>query len=170
MISFLKNKQYTYIFVCGNSMKAKNALWWILAQSLIAMISSLYYGRYGDPIANMEYWYFFSPLNALVPCELCRYARILMYPIVLLSIIALYRNDKKVTDYIIPLSSLWLILEIYHYTLQKVDFVTSFTCTAANPCDALQVNYFWFITIPMLCGIAFLVILLLALYIRKKNA
>lgn len=150
-------------------MKAKWALWLILAQALIAMTWSLYYGRYGDPIANMEYWYFFSPINALAPCELCWYARILMYPIVFLVIIALYKKDWKVTQYTIPLSILWLCLEIYHYTLQKVNFVTSFTCTAANPCNALEVNYLWFITIPLMCGTAFLVILLLSLYLKKKN-
>ena len=150
-------------------MKAKKTLWRIFWQALVAMLWSLYYGRYGDPIQNIEYGYFFSPINALAPCELCRYARILMYPIVFLSAIALYKNDSKVTQYIIPLASIWLGLEIYHYTLQKVDFVTSFTCTAANPCNALEVNYFGFVTIPFLCGLAFAIILGLALYFRKQN-
>lgn len=150
-------------------MKTKGALRWIFGQSLVAMCGSLYYGRYGDPIANIEYWYFFSPLNALAPCELCRYARILMYPIVLLSIIALVRKDRKVVNYTIPISIIWLCLEVYHYTLQKTDITTGFACTLNNPCNALEVNYFWFVTIPMLCGIAFLVILLLSLYIRKRN-
>jgi disulfide bond formation protein DsbB len=151
------------------NMKTKQALWGIFAQSLVAMTWSLYYWRYWDPIANMDYWYFFSPLNALAPCELCRYARILMYPIVFLSAIALYTNDKKVVKYTLPLSGIGLLLEIYHYTLQKTDFVTSFTCTAANPCDALGVNYLWFITIPFLCGVAFAVIFALSMYIYRKN-
>jgi hypothetical protein len=49
-------------------------------------------------------------------------------------------------------------LEIYHYLLQKFRIPTSQFCTSANPCSALEVNYFDFITIPFLCGVAFIII------------
>jgi len=146
-------------------------MWIIFWQSLIAMLGSLYYGRYGDPITN--FWSTpdqrFNSDNKFLPCELCRYARILMYPIVWISFIAILRKKTQaLLDIIIAASVFWLALEIYHYTLQKVAISNSFVCTAFNPCDALHVNYLGFITIPFLCGIAFLVILTAAIIMKRK--
>ena len=153
-------------------MKRKNTLQWIiLVQATVAMLWSLYYWLYGDPIVNIQSWEYFNSLNALTPCELCRYARILMYPIIMISLVWILRKKIDYIYTIIPLSILWLWLEIYHYWLQKVNIGNSFLCTYANPCNALEVNYFWFITIPMLCWIAFLVILscCLALHFKHKE-
>lgn len=143
----------------------------ILAQSTLAMLWSLYYGFYGDPVLNMQTWDMFNSLNALTPCELCRYARILMYPIVLISLMWIIRKNRKYIYTVIPFTILWLWLEIYHYGLQKVDIGTSFVCTYANPCNALEVNYFWFVTIPFLCWLAFLIILssCLAIHFSHKE-
>ncbi|MCB9807281.1 hypothetical protein H6768_05390 [Candidatus Peribacteria bacterium] len=57
-----------------------------------------------------------------------------------------------------------MALEAFHYILQKPGLVGKLTienpfgCTTANPCAALNVDYFGFITIPLLCFIAFAVI------------
>ena len=141
----------------------------IACQSVVATLWSLYYWFYWDPFINFQTWYFFNSLNALSPCTLCRYARILMYPIVVLSVVGIIRKKK---EYIYPtmvLSTIWLWLEIYHYALQKFDIQTSQFCTMNNPCNALEVNYLWFITIPFLCWVAFLVILINCIIIHKKH-
>ena len=68
----------------------------IFFQSLLATIGSLYLGFYGDPVLNFFYtgdW--FNPENAFAICDLCRYARILMYPLVFISGVALIRNDNQ---------------------------------------------------------------------------
>ncbi len=138
----------------------------IFFQSLIATVWSLYYGFYGDPIANSIAWDMFNPANGFLPCELCWYARILMYPLVWISWIAWIRDDWKSIYTMIPFVVLGIWLELYHYLLQKnPNLETSFTCTANNPCDALWVNYFGFLTIPLLCLIAFCVIWLSIIYI-----
>ncbi len=150
----------------------RNGLWIVLIQSSVAMLGSLYYGRYGDPVSNIlsgDMSQLFNPNNSLIPCELCRYARILMYPIVFLSIMGLVYRDKRILHYILPISAVWIALEAYHYLLQKVNIPSSYFCTASNPCDALQVNYFWFITIPLLCGIAFTVIFTTIMIMRSHK-
>ena len=81
-----------------------------------------------------------------------------MYPLVFISGVALVKEDKRFTDYVLPLSVPGLLLAFYHYGLQKLNFPNPFQCTAANPCSALQVNYLGFITIPLLELIAFCVI------------
>lgn len=130
----------------------------IFVQALIATLGSLYYSYFGDPILNLQTGQLFSLMNWLVPCDLCRWARILMYPLVFISGIALIEKSTKYALTVLIISKIGIFLELYHYLLQKVNISTSFTCTFANPCNALEVNYFWFITIPFLCLLAFLII------------
>src|SRR5699024_12645446 len=75
--------------------------------SLIATIGSLY----------------FSEVRQYVPCEFCWYQRILMYPIVVISLIALIRQDFVAKYYIRALSILVIIMGCYHNALHKVSFI-----------------------------------------------
>lgn len=150
-------------------LKAKKIHYLLFIQALLAMVWSLYYWWYWDPVVNAQTGFRFSPLNALAPCELCRYARILMYPLVLISFLWIIRKKWDYIYTVIPFASLWLLLEIYHYSMQKFDIANIFTCTYSNPCNALEVNYLWFITIPFLCWTAFLVILTCCYFIHKAN-
>jgi len=96
-----------------------------------------------------------------------------MYPIVIVSYVGIAKQDKRFTDYLLPLSGLGIVLELYHYALQKFPIPTFFTCSQANPCNALQVDYFGFITIPFLALIAFSVIFILSVLntlVNRKHA
>ena len=130
------------------------------------MLGSLYYQYAGDPIANISHWLLFAAWYT--PCILCRWARILMYPIVLLSAIGIWKKDISIVNYILPMSIGGIWLEIYHYMLQKTDRLSVDTfCTKAAPCSALQVDYFGFITIPFLCLLAFIVICVGCIIVKK---
>ena len=97
----------------------------------------------------------------------------MMYPILPLAIIGWIRKSRDILWYIFLVTVPGIILEIYHYTLQKTAIANPFGCTAANPCDALKVDYFGFITIPFLCLTAFVVICVtsaIMLYTNKKSA
>lgn len=134
----------------------------IFLQALVATLGSLYYSTYGDIVANLVTGDLFTTANGLVPCQLCWFARILMYPLVFISTVGIVKNDKRFTDYVLPLSLLGVVLEVYHYSLQMLPIRTHFGCTLENPCNALQVAYFGFITIPFLALVAFVVISVLA--------
>lgn len=141
----------------------------IFIVSLTATLGSLYYGYFGDPLAQIATGDYFNPDNALTICELCRYARILTYPITILSGVALARRDANIAVYTAIFSFLCLILESYHYGLQKFNIPTSQLCTWSKPCNALDINYLWFITIPFLCGVAALIIFIASLMIITKK-
>lgn len=141
----------------------------IFFQALLATLGSLYYGRYGDPVVNLMSGDLFNPANGYSPCTLCRYARILMYPLTLISLVGIIKKSYDAVDYMIIPVVLGILLELYHYSLQKFPISTSAFCTKANPCNALQVDYFGFITIPFLCLIAFVVIAIVILLIKKAN-
>jgi hypothetical protein len=81
-----------------------------------------------------------------------------MYPILLISGVGVLTASLETARFTLPFVSLGIPLEAYHYILQKVSISTSEVCTLVNPCNAMEVNYFGFLTIPGLCLIAFLVI------------
>lgn len=141
----------------------------IFLQALVATLGSLYYSTYGDPVVNLTSGRLFPSSGGFEPCELCWFGRILMYPLVVLSGVALLKEDRKFTDYVLPMSIPGLLLGFYHYGLQKLSFPNPFRCTAANPCSALQVNYLGFITIPLLEFVAFCVITGLAVWQVKTR-
>lgn len=133
----------------------------IFVQALLAVLGSLYYSTFGDPVANLQAGNLIPLDNGLEPCELCWFARILMYPMLLISYMGIAKQDKKFTDYLLPLVALGIPLELYHYAIQKLPIATYFGCSNANPCNALQVNYFGFITIPLLALLGFIVLAIL---------
>ncbi len=92
-----------------------------------------------------------------------------MYPMTVISMVALIKEDRRFTNYILPISISGIILSFYHYGLQKLNFPNPFKCTAVNPCSALQVNYFGFVTIPFLALVAYIVITVLAVWYIKTR-
>lgn len=124
----------------------------------MAMFSPLYFSNFGDPVYEYITGTWFDTSDALFPCQLCWWARIMMFPIVPLSLIALYTKSKPILAYIYAISIPGMALEIFHYLLQKINIPNPFGCTAANPCAAIDVDYFGVMTIPFLCLVAFVVI------------
>lgn len=113
---------------------------------------------------------FFSERMGFIPCTLCWYQRILMYPLVFLLGIAFYRNDKKIFVYALPLSLLGICVSSYHYAMQKVPSLQEFSaCTSGVPCSGQYINWFGFVTIPFLALIAFITITILMLILWKKK-
>jgi disulfide bond formation protein DsbB len=114
---------------------------WVAA--LIATIGSLY----------------FSEVLHYIPCTLCWYQRIFMYPLAIILGIAFYQNDKGVTQYALPLSIVGMVISGYHTVLQKIPYLQQFEmCTSGVPCAKDYLNWLGFITIPMLAFIAFTII------------
>lgn len=141
----------------------------IFAQALIATLWSLYLGFYGDPILNLQTRDLFNADNALKICILCRYARILMYPLVFISGVALITNDPKVRKYMIPSVVLGIIVESYQWWMMIFPTLTGGVCDPNNPCTVPYLNYFWFITIPLLALTAFIVIGAMILRAMKQQ-
>ncbi|MCF6330752.1 MAG: disulfide oxidoreductase [Sulfurimonas sp.] len=115
---------------------------------------------------------FFSEIMEFPPCMLCWYQRILMYPLVIIFLIGLFPFDKNVFRYSIPFVILGWIIALYHNLLQYEIISKSMTpCSQGIPCSIKYVNYFGFISIPMLSLISFSIILtLLFLFFKRKNS
>lgn len=126
---------------------------WLVA--LVAMGGSLY----------------FSEVRQFVPCSLCWYQRILMYPLVFILGIASFRQDVGVRVYALPLSVLGGLIAIYHVLEQNVPgFGAPGLCRVGVPCSAKYINWLGFISIPVLSLTAFTLITALLLSLRKPGA
>lgn len=122
--------------------------------SIIAMVGSL----------------FFSERMGFIPCTLCWYQRILMYPLVVFLGIAFYRNDREIYKYILPISIIGILMSSYHYALQKIPSMHEFSsCTSGVPCTGQYINWFGFVTIPFLALIAFIFITIMMLILWKRK-
>jgi disulfide bond formation protein DsbB len=125
---------------------------WVAA--LIATIGSLY----------------FSEVLHYIPCTLCWYQRIFMYPLAIILGVAFYQNDKGVSKYALPLSIVGMVISGYHTVLQKVPYFQQFEmCSSGVPCSKDYINWLGFITIPMLAFIAFTIITISLFFIVYKH-
>ena len=112
---------------------------------------------------------FFSEIMNFVPCSLCWYQRIFMYPLVFIFLINLLYPDRSVFKYSFPLVIIGLFISIYHNLLiLKIIPETLSPCISGVPCSVDYLNYFGFITIPLLSFIAFLTIFILLIAYKRR--
>ncbi len=112
---------------------------------------------------------FFSEVMKFVPCSMCWYQRIFMYPLVFIFLINIMYPDKKVIKYSLPLVLIGLIISIYHNLLMW-DIIpeTIVPCVSGVPCSTVYINWFNFITIPLLSLSAYSSIFILLLILKRK--
>ena len=126
---------------------------WVV--SLVAMFGSLY----------------FSEIKGFIPCELCWYQRILMYPLTLILGIGTFQNDISVKKFVLPLSIIGGSISLMHYLEQKIPgFGGIKPCVSGVPCSAQYINWFGFITIPFLALVAFVIIACCMVFIKSKKS
>lgn len=98
---------------------------------------------------------YFSEVLGLIPCELCWYQRILMYPLTLILGMAALENRPGVYRTALPLSVLGAIIAAYHSWLQVSG--SSGTCSIGVGCATVQYRALG-LTVPNLSLIAFVLI------------
>lgn len=117
---------------------------------------------------------FYSEVIKFPPCSLCWWARIFMYPLVILFGVALWLKDRKVWQYVLPMLGIGLIVSIYH------NLGYYFGESSALPCDASGVSCYQhlvsefggYISIPMLSltsVVSVLVVILVAYFYKKQG-
>ena len=111
---------------------------------------------------------YFSEIMKLVPCVLCWYQRICMYSLIAISAVSIMRKDKAIADYVLPLSIVGLAIAIYHNLLYYSILPESVApCTQGISCTTKQIEWFGFITIPLLSMLTFALITLIMIIYRR---
>ncbi|MFT4416864.1 disulfide oxidoreductase [Fredinandcohnia humi] len=113
---------------------------------------------------------YFSEIQKYIPCELCWYQRIFMYPLVIILGIAIFKKNYSIALYTFILSLIGGSISIYHYLIQKVPVFgeNSLSCGIV-PCTSQYINWFGFITIPFLALIGFTIIAITSFLTLKKT-
>ncbi|MBB6283863.1 disulfide formation protein C [Geobacillus subterraneus] len=122
--------------------------------SLVATLGSLY----------------FSEVLGFIPCDLCWFQRIFMYPQVIILGIAIARKDFPAARYSLALSLVGGLISLYHYALQKIPFFQDYAISCGRvPCTGQYMNWLGFITIPFLALTAFTMIIFLSLAVMRRQ-
>lgn len=118
----------------------------------------------------------FSDIFNMVPCKLCVYQRIVIFPQVILLAVALYKKHHDIIpDYSIALTCIAIPLSIFHYMLQMTDapsvhaFAPCDITGQAPSCSGYYVIQYGYITIPMMALTSSLLILFLMIIRKKLN-
>ena len=113
---------------------------------------------------------YFSEIRKFIPCELCWYQRIMMYPLVLILGIATFQGDFRVQKYGRPMAAIGGFISLMHYLEQKVPGFSGIKpCVTGVPCSGQYINWLGFITIPFLALIAFILIIICMCMIKGEK-
>jgi disulfide bond formation protein DsbB len=113
---------------------------------------------------------YFSEVRAFVPCSLCWYQRIFMYPLVLILGLASFRQDKKIIPYVLPLSVVGGLIALWHVLEENIPSLSIPVCNVGVPCTLKYVNYLGFITIPVMALTAFTLITFILFGVLKSRS
>lgn len=122
---------------------------------------------------------FFQVYEGYLPCELCWWQRICMYPLALILSVAFFTKDRfGFLRYAVPLLVIGTGVSVFHNTLYYVSMWqrlhptgTITTCSFKGPsCTAVYIEWLGFITIPFLALTAFAVIAFaLRMYVKRER-
>jgi disulfide bond formation protein DsbB len=130
-------------------------IWLAATVAATSTLGSLIYSEYFD----------------LIPCRLCWYQRIAMYPLALILIIAAVRRDSGGARlYGVPLAMIGTAIAAYHYLIQQFPSLESGACDLSAPCSAAYVWKYDFISIPYMALAGFALILVLLLTTEKTSS
>jgi disulfide bond formation protein DsbB len=115
---------------------------------------------------------YYSLHAGFIPCELCWYQRIAMYPLVVVLGVGWLRGDGKAWITALPFVVVGVPLALYHWLVERVpSFAESSSCSAFAPCTAPYFEKLGFVTLAWMSLSSFLLIgTLLALFVTAQRS
>lgn len=105
---------------------------------------------------------YFSEVADYVPCRLCWFQRIAMYPIALVALIALLRRDRGARWYLVPMAAIGAAISTYHYLIERGVLNDSESCALFGPsCADVWFEEFGFVTLAFMALAGFVAVIVL---------
>jgi hypothetical protein len=102
---------------------------------------------------------FYSEVKGFLPCELCWFQRICMYPLVAVLGVGLLRRERGSRWYAAPLVAIGAPLALYHWLVERVpSLAESSSCSAFVPCSVPYFEELGYVTLAFMDMSAFLLI------------
>lgn len=113
---------------------------------------------------------FFGEVMQLPPCVLCWYQRICMFPLVVILPAGMFPLDLKVVRYALPLATIGWMFAAFHVLLMAGVIPENIRpCTQGVPCSEKVIEWFGFVTIPLLAVVAFSIIIALLVMAHRRG-
>jgi disulfide bond formation protein DsbB len=145
----------------------------VVGARVLAPVSSLA-RRFGEGLNGVSLWLawlvatvatvgslYFSEVADYVPCRLCWFQRIAMYPLAGILLIAALRRDRNVKWYALPLAVAGLGVSSYHYLIEWKPALGDGACSVGPSCTDVWFREFGFVTLAFMAWAGFAVILAL---------
>lgn len=138
---------------------------------------STFFGKYALPFGFLSTFFamlmslYYSDYLGVLPCGLCWFQRITIYSQVFLFGLAWYKKDYKIFPYSILLSSVGMVIALYHEYLQ-LGYNEFIPCPAiASTVDCAKPTFieYGFVTFPFMSVVLFLFLILLSFISMKKS-
>ena len=114
---------------------------------------------------------FFGEVMKLPPCSLCWYQRIFMFPMMLILPFGLFPFDRNVVRSLLPLAGFGALLAAVHLLLVEGIIQEGIApCQQGVPCSETVIEWFGFVTIPLLSFMAFATIVVLLLLALSRSS
>ena len=109
---------------------------------------------------------YFSEIADFVPCRLCWFQRIAMYPLSVVLLVGAVRRDPAVRWYAAPIAVIGAGIALYHYLVEWNPGLEPDSCSLTGPsCSAFWFRELGFVTLAFMALVGFLTILAL-LFVR----
>ncbi len=115
---------------------------------------------------------FFGEVMQLPPCSLCWYQRIFMFPMALILPFGLFPFERNVVRAVLPLPLFGGVIAAFQVLLVAGVIPKRLEpCKQGVPCSETVIEWFGFVTIPLLSLVAFATIaaLLMLAYLRSSK-
>lgn len=117
-----------------------------LAVAGVATLGSLYFSEFAD----------------YIPCRLCWFQRIAMYPIALIALVAVIRHDRGARWYMVPLAVIGAGISTYHYLIERGVLTDTESCALFGPsCADVWFEEFGFVTLAFMALAGFVAVVVL---------
>lgn len=125
----------------GEKLGADWALWAAWAIAAVATLGSLFY----------------SEVAHFVPCRLCWFQRIAMYPLAVVLLVGAVRRDRGVRFYVLPIAAVGVLISVWHNLIQFFPGLEGGgSCDPTVPCSARSIAVFGFMDLPFMALAGFL--------------
>lgn len=110
-----------------------------------------------------------------LPCTLCWYQRIFMFPLVIILFLILKRKDFRNKIYVYALATIGMAIGFYHYLIQQLHTrysIITTDCAAVGMSKSCSEYYFielGYITIPLMSLTAFILIIFFTYFARRSD-
>ena len=104
---------------------------------------------------------YFSEEAGYIPCRLCWFQRIAMYPIALVALVALIRRDRGARWYILPMATIGALISTWHYLVEWNPTWEGTSCSLFGPaCSDIWFRTWGFSTLAFmaLCGFVSIIV------------